>query len=119
MEIMLKAKKEASEFKNSSPIKLKIVRMIYRFLSYMNLDTVNFFFTFFVFGLLVFFFCDLTILTLLLFVIIHYFFFWKYIILNKKFKLVKDEDGEEIKQVILFLDEFIKKDKNKKPINNR
>ena len=73
MEIMLKAKKEASEFKNSSPIKLKIVRMIYRFLSYMNLDTVNFFFTFFVFGLLVFFFCDLTILTLLLFVIIYYF----------------------------------------------
>ena len=45
---MLKAKKEASEYKNSSLIKLKIVRMIYRFLSYMNLDTVNFFFTFFV-----------------------------------------------------------------------
>ena len=116
---MLKAKKEASEYKNSSLIKLKIVRMIYRFLSYMNLDTVNFFFTFFVFGLLVLFFCDLTILTLLLFVIIHYFFFWKYLILNKKFKLVKDEDNEEIKQVILFLDEFIKKSKNKKPINNR
>jgi hypothetical protein len=53
-----------------------------------------------------------------LFVIIHYFFFWKYLILNKKFKLVKDEDGEEIKQVILFLDEFIKKDKNKKPQSN-
>ena len=45
---MLKSKKEANEYKNCSLIKLKSVRMIYRFLSYMSLDNVNFFFTFFV-----------------------------------------------------------------------
>ena len=46
---MLKSKKEANEYKNCSLIILKSVRMIYRFLSYTNLDNVNFFFTFFVF----------------------------------------------------------------------
>jgi hypothetical protein len=46
-----------------------------------------------------------------LFVIFHYFFFWKYLILNKKFKLVNDEDREEIEEVIVFLDGFIKNKK--------
>ena len=109
---MLKSKKEANEYKNCSLIKLKSVRMIYRFLSYTNLDNVNFFFTFFVLGFFVFLFNEANILTSSLFVIFHYFFFWKYLILNKKFKLVNDKDREEIEEVIFFLDGFIK---NKKP----
>jgi len=109
---MLKSKEEANEYKNCSLIKLKSVRMIYRFLSYMSLDNVNFFFTFFVLGFFVFLFNEVNILTSSLFVIFHYFFFWKYLILNKKFKLVNDKDKKEIEEVIFFLDEFIK---NKKP----
>ena len=109
---MLKSKEEANEYKNCSLIKLKSVRMIYRFLSYMSLDNVNFFFTFFVLGFFVFLFNEVNILTSSLFFIFHYFFFWKYLILNKKFKLVNDKDKKEIEEVIFFLDEFIK---NKKP----
>lgn len=100
--------KELNEYKNFSVFKLKCIRNLYVFLSYMNSDKVNFFFTFFNILIFLLFFSNINFLTFLLFFIIHYFLFWKYLILHKKFKLVSDKDKEEIDEIIFILNKWIK-----------
>lgn len=115
MKVMSKNEKEANEYKNSSTFKIKFVLILYKFLSFSGRDNVNFFYSFFGLSISFLLFTKPTIFTTSLFIAIHYFFFWKYIILKKRYKLVSDNDKEEIDEIITILNGFIKERENKKP----
>ena len=47
---------------------------------------------------------------------IYFLFFWEYLFKYKKFKLVSDEQKEEIDQIILILEDYLQEKENKKPL---
>lgn len=114
---MLKAHKEAEQYKNLSPDELKKVIRKYKFLSKWNSDIYNFVFTMICMMLGVFLFVGITVGTLTLLLVIHYLFFWEYLHKYKKSKIVSDQDREEIDEVVRILEEHLKDMDTKKPLN--
>lgn len=114
---MLKAHKEAEQYKNLSPDELKKVIRKYKFLSKWNSDIYNFVFTMICMMLGVFLFVGITVGSLTLLLVIHYLFFWEYLHKYKKSKIVSDQDREEIDEVVRILEEHLKDMDTKKPLN--
>lgn len=114
---MLKAHKEAEQYKNLSPDELKKVIRKYKFLSKWNSDIYNFVFTMICMMLGTLLFVDITFGTLTLLLVIHYLFFWEYLHKYKKSKIVSDQDREEIDEVVRILEEHLKDMNTKKPLN--
>lgn len=114
---MLKAQKEAEQYKNLSVDEIKKVIRKYKSLSKWNSDLYNFLFTmgFMLIGLVLF--LDITITNLSLLLVIHYVFFWEYLHKYKKSKIVSDQDREEMDEVVRILEDHLKDMETKKPLD--
>lgn len=114
---MLKAQKEAEQYKNLSVDEIKKVIRKYKSLSKWNSDLYNFLFTmgFMLIGLVLF--LDITITNLSLLLVIHYVFFWEYLHKYKKSKIVSDQDREEMDEVVRILEDHLKGMETKKPLD--
>lgn len=112
---MTNVEKEAEKYKNLPTKKLKQVIRQYKSLSRSNYDMYNFLFSFIlmiIFGVL---FLKITFLNLSLLILFHYLFFWEYLHKYKKFKLVSDEDKEEIDEIIKILESYLSERETKNP----
>ena len=112
---MFDPNKEAENYKNIPTKELKKVLKAYKHLSKSNSDIYNFLFTFIIMIFSAFIFMKLTTGTLLFLLVVHYLFFWEYLHKYKKFKLVSDEEKEEIDQVIKILEKYLEDRKTKNP----
>jgi hypothetical protein len=98
---MTNVEKEAEKYKNLPTKKLKQVIRQYKSLSRSNYDMYNFLFSFIlmiIFGVL---FLKIT--------------FLEYLHKYKKFKLVSDEDKEEIDEIIKILESYLSERETKNP----
>lgn len=112
---MSKLEKEAELYKDLPTKKLKKVIRQYKFLSISNSDIYNFLFTFIIMMVSASIFMGITIGSIIILIIIHYLFFWEYLHKYKKYKLVSDDDKEEIDEVIRILEGYLKERKTKNP----
>jgi hypothetical protein len=113
---MTKAQMEADQYKNLSADELKKVIKGYKSLSKSNSDIYNFLFTFIIMLVSTLLFLKVTVGILLLMTVIHYLVFWEFLHKYKKFKLVSDNDREEIDEVIQILETQLETLENKKPL---
>ena len=111
--IMSKIKKEAELYKNSSSNKLNRVILNYKFLSFANSKNFNFIITLLFLLIPYFIICKINLFTLTLIILSHFFIFWKYLYEKRNWKMVSDEEKEEIEQIIEILETY-KNDRNKK-----
>jgi len=116
MDLRNKIQKEADLYKDLSVNELKKVIRKYKSLSRSNSDIVNFLFTILCFGIPYFIFIGFSISSIFVFLLIHFLFFWEYLYKYKKFKLVSDNEKEEIDQIISILEDHLEELKNKKPL---
>lgn len=114
---MTKIRKEAELYKDLPIDELKKVIKSYKSLSKSNSDIYNFLFTFIIMMVSASFFMKLTFGSLFGLILFHYLFFWEYLHNYKKLKLVSDDDKEEIDEIILILEEYLKNKENKKPLD--
>jgi hypothetical protein len=117
MDLRNKIQKEADLYKDLSVNELKKVIRKYKSLSRSNSDIVNFFFTLLCFGIPYFIFIGFSISSIFVFLLVHFLFFWEYLHKYKKFKLVSDEEKEEIDQIISILEDHLEELENKKPLD--
>jgi len=110
---MSKIKKEAELYKNSSSNKLNRVILNYKFLSFANSKNFNFIITLLFLLIPYFIICKINLFTLTLIILSHFFIFWKYLYEKRNWKMVSDEEKEEIEQIIEILETY-KNDRNKK-----
>lgn len=108
--------KEAEKYKNLPTNELKKVIKSYKSLSKSNSDIYNFLFSFIIMIISAFFLMEVTIGLLLILMIFHYLFFWEYLHKYKKVKLVSDDDKEEIDEILIILEEYLRDKENKKPL---
>jgi hypothetical protein len=113
---MTKSQMEADQYKNLSADELKKVIKGYKSLSKSNSDIYNFLFTFTIMLVSTLLFFKLTVGILLLMTVVHYLVFWEFLHKYKKFKLVSDNDREEIDEVIQILESQLETLENKKPL---
>lgn len=106
---------EAEYYKNSTTKELKRVIRSYKSLSRSNSDLYNFLFTFSIMMFTSFLFMKITLGVLFFLVVFHFLFFWEFLHKYKKFKLVSDEDKEEIDEVIKILEGYLKERETKNP----
>jgi hypothetical protein len=116
MDLRNKIQKEADLYKDLSVNELKKVIRKYKSLSRSNSDIVNFLFTILCFGIPYFIFIGFSISSIFVFLLIHFLFFWEYLYKYKKFKLVSDNEKEEIDQIISILEDHLEELENKKPL---
>ena len=116
MDLRNKIQKEADLYKDLPTKELKKVIKKYKSLSRSNSDIVNFLFSLLSFGIPYFIFFGFSFTTILIFSVIHFLFFWEFLHKYKKFKLVSDEQKEEIDQIILILEDHLQEKENKKPL---
>lgn len=116
MDLRNKIQKEADLYKDLSVNELKKVIRKYKSLSRSNSDIVNFLFTILCFGIPYFIFIGFSISSIFVFLLIHFLFFWEYLYRYKKFKLVSDNEKEEIDQIISILEDHLEELENKKPL---
>jgi len=112
---MSKVTEEAEKYKDLPTKKLKKVIKKYKSLSRSNSDIYNFIFTFVIMIISAPFFIEITYLSLTLLMIVHYLFFWEFLHKYKKYKLVSDEDKEEIDEIIKILEGYLKDRETKNP----
>jgi membrane protein YdbS with pleckstrin-like domain len=110
---MTKSQMEADQYKNLSADKLKKVIKVYKSLSKSNSDIYNFLFTFIIMLVSTLLFFKLTVGILLLMTVIHYLVFWEFLYKYKKFKLVSDNDREEIDEIVQILESQLENIENK------
>ena len=110
---MTKSQMEADQYKNLSADKLKKVIKVYKSLSKSNSDVYNFLFTFIIMLVSTLLFFKLTVGILLLMTVIHYLVFWEFLYKYKKFKLVSDNDREEIDEIVQILESQLENIENK------
>lgn len=113
---MSKAKLEADQYKHLSADELKKVIKGYKSLSKSNSDIYNFLFTFTIMLVSTLLFLKVTVGILLSMTVIHYLVFWEFLHKYKKFKLVSDNDKEEVDEVIQILESHLETLENKKPL---
>ena len=111
--MMTKSQMEADQYKNLSADKLKKVIKVYKSLSKSNSDIYNFLFTFIIMLVSTLLFFKLTVGILLLMTVIHYLVFWEFLYKYKKFKLVSDNDREEIDEIVQILESQLENIENK------
>ena len=116
MDLRNKIQKEADLYKDLPINELKKVIRKYKSLSRSNSDIVNFLFTLLSFGIPYFIFCGFSSTSIFVFLLVHFLFFWEYLFKYKKFKLVSDEEKNEIDQIVLILEDHLKELENKKPL---
>jgi len=117
MDLRNKTQKEADLYKDLPVNELKKVIRKYKSLSRSNSDIVNFLFTILCFGIPYFIFIGFSISSIFVFLLVHFLFFWEYLHKYKKFKLVSDEEKEEIDQIISILEDHLEELENKKPLD--
>jgi uncharacterized membrane protein YagU involved in acid resistance len=110
---MDKVKKEADLYKNLETKELKKVIKKYKRLCMSNSHIYNFVFTLICVMIPYVLFWDINLISLSFLLLLHYLIFDKYFFEYKKWKLVSDEDREEMEEIILILEESLK---NKKPL---
>jgi Ca2+/Na+ antiporter len=110
---MTKSQMEADQYKNLSADKLKKVIKVYKSLSKSNSDIYNFLFTFIIMLVSTLLFFKLTVGILLLMTVIHYLVFWEFLYKYKKFKLVSDNEREEIDEIVQILESQLENLENK------
>lgn len=113
---MCKIKKEAEQYKDSSTSKLKRVIINYKFLSFSNTKNFNFVITLLFILIPFFLMSKITVFTLSLVIVSHYFIFCKYLYEKKKWKMVSDEEKNEIDEIIIILESYLEGRKNKNPL---
>jgi len=112
---MKKVQKEANLYKDLPTKKLKKVIREYKFLVRANSRNFNFLFTLVTMlipYLLVF---PITPLTFILLIIVHYYLFDVYLFEQKNWKLVSDKEKNEMEQIVVILESFLKDRKTKNP----
>lgn len=114
MKDMTKIRKEAELYKELPTDELKKVIKKYKSLSKSNSDIYNFLFTFVIMMVSASFFMEITVGSSLVLILFHYLFFWEYLHNYKKVKLVSDDDREEIDEIVLILEDYLKNRENKK-----
>ena len=105
---MKKVQKEANLYKDLPTKKLKKVIREYKFLVSANSRNFNFLFTLVTMlipYLLVF---PITPLTFILLIIVHYYLFDVYLFEQKNWKLVSDKEKNEMEQIVVILESFLK-----------
>jgi hypothetical protein len=110
---MNKVRKEADLYKDLKPKELEKVIRTYKRLCMSNSHAYNFILTLSCVMIPYFIFWDINLISLLFVLLFHYLIFDKYLFEYKKWKIVSDEDREEMEQIILILEESLK---NKKPL---
>jgi hypothetical protein len=108
---MNKVEKEAELYKNVSDSKLKRVILNYKFLSFANSKNFNFIITLLFLLIPYFIICKINLFTLSLIILSHFFIFWKYLYEKKNWKMVSDEEKEEINEIIKILEIYKKERK--------
>jgi hypothetical protein len=112
-----KVEKEADLYKDLPTKKLKKIIRQYKFLSLSNSDIFNFVFTLVSFGVPYFILIGFTSVSIFFFILVHYLFYWEFLFKYKNFKLVSDEDKQEIDEIVKILDDHLKNRANKKPLD--
>jgi len=112
---MTKIEKEANLYKNLPTKKIKKIIKDYKFLVFANSRNFNFIFTLICMlipYLIFFIFSPLTLITL---IVVHYFLFDVYLYERKSLKLVSDKDKNEMEEIIVILESFLKDKETKNP----
>lgn len=110
---MDKIRKEADLYKDLEPKELEKVIRTYKRLCMSNSHAYNFILTLSCMMIPYLIFWDINLISLLFVLLLHYLIFDKYLFEYKKWKIVSDEDREEMEEIILILEESLK---NKKPL---
>lgn len=112
---MTKIIKEAEKYKNLSERKLKRVILNYKLLSKSNSKNFNFMITLLSLLIPYLIFIDINFTSMSFLLLIHYLFFHKFLFEKRKRKLVSDEEKEEIDQIIVILESYLKDKQRKTP----
>lgn len=100
--------KEAENYKNHSKKDLKKVIATYKFFKLLNDDTLNFVFSFVIVLLPQILFFGINLGTVTFSIIFHFFVVWQIAVKTYKLKLVKDEEKEDIEDILTILNDYLK-----------
>ena len=100
--------KEAENYKNYSKKDLKKVIATYKFFKLLNDDTLNFVFSFVLVLLPQVLFFGVSLGSFIFSVIFHFFVVWQIAVKTYKLKLVKDEEKEDIEDILTILNDYLK-----------
>lgn len=100
--------KEAENYKNYSKKDLKKVIATYKFFKLLNDDTLNFVFSFVMVLIPQILFFGINLGTVTFSIIFHFFVVWQIAVKTYKLKLVKDEEKEDIKDILSILNDYLK-----------
>ena len=95
--------KEAKNYKNHSKKDLKKVIATYKFFKLLNDDTLNFVFSF----VIVLLFFGINLGTVTFSIIFHFFVVWQIAVKTYKLKLVKDDEKEDIEDILTILNGYL------------
>ena len=100
--------KEAEEYKGYSKKRLKKVIATYKFFKLLNDDTLNFVFSFVMVLVPQILFFGINLGTVTFSIIFHFFVVWQIAVKKYKLKLVKDEEKEDIEDILTILNDYLK-----------
>lgn len=100
--------KEVENYKNYSKKDLKKVIATYKFFKLLNDDTLNFVFSFVMVLIPQILFFGINLGTVTFSIIFHFFVVWQIAVKTYKLKLVKDEEKEDIKDILSILNDYLK-----------
>ena len=100
--------KEAENYKNYPKKDLKKVIATYKFFKLLNDDTLNFVFSFVMVLIPQILFFGINLGTVTFSIIFHFFVVWQIAVKTYKLKLVKDEEKEDIEDILTILNDYLK-----------
>jgi hypothetical protein len=102
-----KIAKEAEEYKNHSKKDLKKVIATYKFFKLLNDDTLNFVFSFVMVLIPQILFFGINLVTVTFSIIFHFFVVWRIAVKKYKLKLVKDDEKEDIEDILTIINGYL------------
>ena len=99
--------KEAENYKNHSKKDLKKVIATYKFFKLLNDDTLNFVFSFVMVLIPQILFFGINFGTVTFSIIFHFFVVWQIAVKTYKLKLVKDDEKEDIEDILTILNGYL------------
>ena len=100
--------KEAENYKDHSKKDLEKVIATYKFFKFLNDDTLNFVFSFVMVLVPQILFFGINLGTVTFSIIFHFFVVWQIAVKTYKLKLVKDEEKEDIEDILTILNDYLK-----------
>ena len=100
--------KEAENYKDCTKNQLKKVIATYKFFKLLNDDTLNFVFSFVMVLIPQILFFGINLGTVTFSIIFHFIVVWQIAVKKYKLKLVKDEEKEDIEDILTILNDYLK-----------